>query len=161
MNLQRMKNKSEGFTVIELLIVLVVIGIIAAIVISTFSGIRAKERNSTRQTDIQAIQTNLEAYYSQNGYYPSLANLNSPNWRAKNMTKLNPSNLLDPSASNKNTNVAVLVVKPAKDVYSYAVTNSDGNSCESDQTACAKYTLTATFEGSVNGQKTYVKKNLD
>ena len=64
-------KKDGGFTVIELLIVIVVIGILAAIVISTYSGIQVKERNSKRQTDIVAIQTQLEAFYSQNGYYPS------------------------------------------------------------------------------------------
>src|SRR5665213_92435 len=148
-----LKKKQGGFTIVELLIVIVVIGILAAIVISTYSGIQVKERNSTRQTDIQMIQTRLEAFYSQNGYYPSFKSLNTSTWRVKNMAKLNSSVLVDPSATNKDTSVAILVDSPSKNAYSYAVTNSDGNSCETDQTTCAKYTLTATFEGTINGQK--------
>ncbi len=156
-----LRKSRSGFSVIELLIVIIVIGILGAIVISTYSGVRVKERNSTRQTDVQAIQTGLEAFYSQNGYYPSLKDINSFTWRTKNMPSFNSSKLVDPSALNKNTNVAVLVASPVKDAYSYAVTSSNGGSCESDQTSCVKYTLTATFEGSVNGQKTYVKQNID
>jgi prepilin-type N-terminal cleavage/methylation domain-containing protein len=156
-----MKKKSNGFTVIELLIVIVVIGILAAIVISTYSGIQVKQRNSKRQTDIQSIQTQLEAFYSQNGYYPSSANIDSTTWRDKNMANLRPSVMIDPSAADQNTADASLAASPAAKVFSYQVTDSNGNSCAKDVTNCAKYTLTATFEGTVNGQKTYVKQNLD
>jgi prepilin-type N-terminal cleavage/methylation domain-containing protein len=154
-------KKDGGFTVIELLIVIVVIGILAAIVISTYSGIQVKERNSKRQTDIVAIQTQLEAFYSQNGYYPSSKDINSVNWRDTNMPNLKSSDMIDPSSSNQNTADASLVPSPAAKVFSYQVTDSNGNSCQSTDTNCAKYTLTATYEGSVNGQSTYVKKNLD
>jgi prepilin-type N-terminal cleavage/methylation domain-containing protein len=156
-----LRNKDGGFTVIELLIVIVVIGILAAIVISTYSGIQVKEHNSKRQTDIVAIQTQLEAFYSQNGYYPSLKDINNVTWRDKNMPDLNPADLIDPSATNQNTADVTLSSAPAPKVYSYQVTDSNGNSCESVDTNCAKYTLTATYQGSVNGQSTYVKKNLD
>ncbi len=154
-------RKDGGFTVIELLIVIVVIGILAAIVISTYSGIQVKERNSKRQTDIVAIQTQLEAFYSQNGYYPSSKDINNAKWRDKNMPNLNPSDMIDPSSSNQNAADASLALLAAPKVFSYQVTDSNGNSCESVDTNCAKYTLTATYEGSVNGQSTYVKKNLD
>lgn len=157
----KLTKKQAGFTVIELIIVIVVIGILAAIVLSTYSGIQVKERNSKRETDIQALQTQLEAFYSQNGYYPSLKDINNVSWRDKNMPNLNPSDMIDPSASDQNTADAHLAASPGPDVFSYQVTDSNGNSCENDVTNCAKYTLTATFEGTVNGQKTYVKQNLD
>lgn len=153
-------KKQDGFTFLELIIVLVVIGVLSAIVISTYSGIQAKSRNTKRQSDIQSIQTNLEAFYSQNGYYPSLTNINNSTWRQKNMTKLETQTMIDPSAEQSNTNPQ-LSASPEKKVYSYKVTDSNGNSCESDDTNCAKYTLTATYEGSVDGSKTYSKQNLD
>lgn len=154
-------KKESGFSVIELLIVIVVIGILAAIVVSTYSGIQVKQRNTKRQNDIAAVQTQLEAFYSQNGYYPSLNDINSVTWRNKDMPNLNASDMIDPSAKSQNAADAILASTPGKDVFAYQVTDSNGNSCETKDTSCAKYTLTATFEGTVNGQKTYVKQNLD
>ena len=77
------------------------------------------------------------------------------------MSNLNPANMIDPSAVNQNTADAKLAATPAPKIFAYQVTDSNGNSCESKDTNCAKYTLTATFEGTVNGQKTFVKQNLD
>jgi len=151
------KNK-QGFTIVELLIVIVVIGILALLVITTYSGIQAKARNSKRQTDVASLQTQLEAFFSQNGYYPSLADMNSSSWLNTNMKSLDQTALTDPSNP---TQSKTLVAAPAAKSYAYAVTDSSGASCESTDTNCAKYTLTATYEGTVNGNTTYSKSNLD
>jgi len=157
-SLKKRNLNSKGFTIVELLIVIVVIGILALLVITTYSGIQAKARNSQRQTDVQSIQTQLEAFYSQNGYYPSLGDMNSTSWLGTNMKSLDKDALIDPSnPSNSQT----LASSPTAKQYSYAVTNSSDASCETDDTTCAKYTLTATYEGTVNGQTTYQKSNLD
>lgn len=153
-----LKKRNEGFTIVELLIVIVVIGILALLVITTYSGIQQKARNSQRQTDVQSIQTQLEAFYSQNGYYPSLTDMNSSTWLGTNMKSLDQDALIDPSNP---TQSKTLLAAPAAKSYAYAVTDSSGNSCESTDTNCAKYTLTATYEGTVNGSSTYVKSNLD
>ncbi len=151
-----LKNRNQGFTIVELLIVIVVIGILALLVITTYSGIQQKARNSQRQSDLQALQTQLEAFYSQNGYYPSLANMNSSTWLATNMKNLDKNALIDPSS-----NSSALVAAPAAKAFSYEVTNSSDASCEADATTCTKYTLTATYEGTVNGATTIEKVNLD
>jgi prepilin-type N-terminal cleavage/methylation domain-containing protein len=154
-----LKKRNQGFTIVELLIVIVVIGILALLVITTYSGIQAKARNSKRQTDIQSLQTQLEAFFSQNGYYPSRTDINTSSWLDSNMKSLDQNALIDPSNP---TQSKTLLAAPAAKSYSYAVTQSDGTtSCESDDTTCAKYTLTATYEGTVNGASTYVKSNLD
>ena len=152
------RKTNSGFTIVELLIVIVVIGILALLVITTYSGIQAKARNSKRQTDVASVQTQLEAFFSQNGYYPSRTDMNTAAWLTTNMKSLDQNALIDPSNP---TQSKTLVASPTAKSYSYEVTDSSGNSCEADDTTCAKYTLTATYEGTVNGQSTYVKQNLD
>ena len=90
-SLKKRNLNAKGFTIVELLIVIVVIGILALLVITTYSGIQAKARNSKRQTDIQSIQTQLEAFFSQNGYYPSLGNMNDSSWLSSNMRRCSSS----------------------------------------------------------------------
>ena len=153
-----LKNRKEGFTIVELLIVIVVIGILALLVITTYSGIQQKARNSKRQSDVAAVQTQLEAFFQQSGYYPSLTDLNGQAWLAANMKSLDQNALIDPSNP---TQSKTLVAAPVAKSYSYAVTDASGASCEATDTNCAKYTLTATYEGTVNGSSTYAKSNLD
>src|ERR1700757_3903220 len=98
-----LKKRNQGFTIVELLIVIVVIGILALLVITTYSGIQAKARNSKRQTDIQALQTQIEAFFSQNSYYPSLTDMNSSAWLATNMKSLDVNALIDPSNPTQST----------------------------------------------------------
>src|SRR5664279_2778784 len=68
------KRDERGFTIVELLIVIVVIGILAAIVITSFSGVQAKARDAKRNTDMRAFSAQLEAYYNGDtnaGSYPT------------------------------------------------------------------------------------------
>ncbi len=152
------KNNNKGFTIVELLIVIVVIGILALLVITTYSGIQQKARNSKRSSDVKSLQTHLEAFYSQNGYYPSRTDVNSDSWLATNMKSLDKNALIDPSNVTQSNDLAAAA---AAKVYSYVVSNAAGTSCESDDTTCAKYTLTGTYEGTVNNQTTTVVTNLD
>jgi type IV pilus assembly protein PilA len=160
-SLKKRNQDNRGFTIVELLIVIVVIGILALLVITTYSGIQAKARNAKRQTDVQSLQTQVEAFFSQNGYYPSLTDMNSASWRTTNMKSLDPNALVDPSSSCAPATASCLVSAPAAKSYAYAVSNSSGTSCESADSTCSQYTLTATYEGTVNGQSTYTKSNLD
>ncbi|HET9174037.1 MAG TPA: hypothetical protein VFN56_02010, partial [Candidatus Saccharimonadales bacterium] len=141
--------------IVELLIVIVVIGILAALVITTYSGIQAKARNSKRETDINSVQTQIEAYFASNGHYPSFADLSTASWDTTNLKSLDQSALHDPSAS---TSGITLSQTAGAKVYQYAPLNSGGTSCEADDTTCATYTLTATLE---SGAGTYTKTNLD
>lgn len=154
-----LRKRNQGFTIVELLIVIVVIGILALLVITTYSGIQAKARNSKRQSDIKSLQTQLEAFFSQNGYYPSLTDMNSGSWLTTNMKSLDQNSLIDPSNATQSKTL-VNSTTPSKQ-YGYAVTDSSGNSCEAQDTNCAKYTLTATYEGTVNGASNFQASNLD
>lgn len=65
------QNKKTGFTIVELLIVIVVIAILAAISIVAYTGIQVRARDSARTAAVQQIQKSLEAYRAENGVYPS------------------------------------------------------------------------------------------
>ena len=56
------KSANGGFTIVELLIVIVIIGVLAGIVITTFSGIQARARNTARVTAAQKAQKMLVTY---------------------------------------------------------------------------------------------------
>lgn len=163
-SLKSLKQQNKGFTIVELLIVIVVIGILALLVVTTYAGIQQKARNTKRQTDIAAIQTQLEAFYQTAGYYPNLTDINSTTWRATNMKSLDAGALVDPSSTCIPASASCVVGTAAAKTYAYAATDAAGATCDgaspADQ-ACAKYTLTATYEGQVNNSSTFVKNNLD
>ena len=65
-------KKQSGFTIVELLIVIVIIGILAAITIVAYNGIQQRARDSARTSDIAGVQKALELYRADNGIYPSV-----------------------------------------------------------------------------------------
>ncbi len=159
-----LKKQTAGFTVIELAVVVVILGILLTLVALTYNGVQAKNRNNQRQGDINALQTQLETYYaaSANGEYPTLVQMNDPAWRATNLPKLTTGIISDPRWSTKAVCTAAkqpsLSASPAVDCYAYQVTDASGGACNDTTAPCAHYTLTATLEG---GQLTYVKSSLN
>lgn len=148
-----LKRKESGFTIVELLIVIVVIGILAALVVTTFSGIQRKARNSERQTDINAVASQLEAYHAQNGKYPTLANVQDnatdTGFVKTQLKGLDRTALFDPKGTT--TNIAGT---PAANVYAYQV---EPAGCDNAAIECSSYTLTANRED----EAAYVKKSLN
>lgn len=66
----RRDGRQRGFTIVELLIVIVVIGILAAIVIVAYSGVQQRARNTQVVTGVVAYQKALISYNTINGSYP-------------------------------------------------------------------------------------------
>jgi len=66
-----MKKATSGFTIVELLIVIVVIGILAAITIVAYNGIQQRGRDSRMYNDLSNASKQLEVYNIDNGSYPS------------------------------------------------------------------------------------------
>lgn len=64
---------SSGFTIVELLIVIVVIAILAAISIVAYRGIQARAEFSVMQSDFETLTKAIELYKINNGTYPNSA----------------------------------------------------------------------------------------
>lgn len=67
-------HKRHGFTIVELLIVIVVIAILAAITIVAFNGVQQRAANSSKKAAVQSISKLISLYRTEhNGEYPSTA----------------------------------------------------------------------------------------
>ena len=62
-------NNSKGFTLIELMIVVAIIGILAAIAIPNFLTYQCKARQSEAKTNLGGIRVSQEAYYAEYDTY--------------------------------------------------------------------------------------------
>ncbi|MBA3679451.1 type II secretion system protein GspG [Candidatus Saccharibacteria bacterium] len=62
---------TKGFTLLELLIVIVIIGVLAIIIIPNLISGPARARDSQRKADLRSIKTALESYYNDQNSYPT------------------------------------------------------------------------------------------
>jgi general secretion pathway protein G len=80
------RNRRRAFTLVEILLVMTIISILAAIVIPKMVGRSEQARQTAVRADISSIKTALDAFEVDNGYYPkSLQDLiqqpsNAKNW---------------------------------------------------------------------------------
>ena len=112
-------NFVRGFTLIELLVVIAIIGILSGIVLVNLRSSQTKARDARRMSDVNALVTALNLYYSDNKAYPATLASLVPN--QLNAVPVDP-------LSSSSTPVA----------YSYAGLGSG--------TTCNSYHLGATLE---------------
>ncbi len=102
--------------------------------------------DSERKTDINALHGQLEAYDAQNGFYPTLDNVNNPSWRAANMQGLDAQALRDPKGTTTTLGKTATSIQ-----YGYTTSG-----CTSTG-ECTGYTLTATLSSGTS----YTKQSLN
>ncbi len=150
-------QKGRGLAIAGLVIGLIntVVGIILliALVGASFSGVQQKARDTERRTDINALHTQVEAYYAQNGMYPTLFNMNDTSFRNKDLKGIENDAFSDPKSPQTNQ----FTDKPSTTSLEYAYTvKPDG--CDNISKMCTSYTLLANLEGET--ETDYTKRSL-
>ena len=102
--------KTRGFTLVELLIVIVVIAILAAITIVAYNGIQQRAHTSSQKTAASTLHKKVEAYFAINNTYPTYSS--TPNTITPLLNGIKDSSLAGSSISLKGT---ALTGAPAND----------------------------------------------
>jgi general secretion pathway protein G len=96
------RRARQGFTLVEMLLVLVILAVLAAIVIPKFSGRSQQAKETAAKSQISSIELALDAFEVDNGFYPAGATglnalvdqpNNAQNWKGPYLKKGVP---LDP-----------------------------------------------------------------
>ena len=129
-----MKRLTRGFTVLELLIVIVLLGVGSWLFFTEKANVTAVQRDAARKVAINAMYYNLEeVYYQANHYYPSSID-------SKALRAMDPSLFTDPDG-----------IKLGESDANYRY---DGTGCSTDG-KCTGYTLRSSMEREAD----YVKTN--
>ena len=134
-----MKQHSHGFTVIEVITVILFLSVATIVLFSQRSSLVDSQHDSQRKAAINAMYYNLEeVYYSANHFYPSKID-------SKVLTAMDPALFNDPNGITVGTGGAD---------YRYTAEN-----CNADNTQCQSYTLRATLQKEAPYEKTSAHGN--
>lgn len=120
-------NTKKGFTVLEIILCIVFVGVFLVLFFLQKNNIEAMERDDSRKVAINAMFYALEeGYYAQNGYYPEYIE------KAEDLPWIDPNLFTDPYG-------VTLWNEEAESNYSY-----DASNCEDGK--CKSYTLRSIME---------------
>jgi len=74
--------RSRGFTLIEVILVIAVLGILAGIVVVSYGNAQQTARNAKALNDMKAVEDLVEIYHSKNGTYPKTTDNTQANWKS-------------------------------------------------------------------------------
>ncbi len=125
--MSKLLRKQGGFTLLELLIVIVIIGILAVLIIPNLAAGPQKARDAQRKSDLRNIKTSLEEFYNDSNGYPAATSE------------------LGAGANPYMKNVPVDPKGGAAYTYTQA-------GCAGSPSVCTSYTLDATLENGRDSQ---------
>ncbi|GEM_PF-1217577 len=64
------REKKQGFTLVELMLVIVILGILSAIAVPKFADIKTQAQTETCRHNMRLIASALQIYYGKTGEYP-------------------------------------------------------------------------------------------
>lgn len=113
----------HGFTIIELMVVIVAVAAISVVALSNVRTIRAQNRDTTKKQDINAVFYQLESFHETNGYYPQVPT-------EKTLKGIDPASLVDNNTKSINQPGSAYVYTPS--------------GCKEQK--CTSYSITSTLE---------------
>jgi len=151
--------KWRGFTVVELVITITIMGILLTLAVVNLTSTQANGRDAERKGDIEAIQTNLEAFYRTGtdtstslGRYPStiiagasettirgiLRDVDFKSLIAPNATSVTTSFI---AATNTDQTTSGITPQPTVSQYVYQPLQNNGSLCVNETQECRKFNL--------------------
>lgn len=150
-NIFKQQPASErGFTVPELLLLVIVIGVLSGFVLANYQSARAKERDKQRIDDVTSIYTKLETYANEKNAYPAA-------FGTQQLFGIDENSLKDPSGKMIVIHPAVLdataaqqVANPSEDSASSYLYIPYPAGCTNEANNCTGFVLKTFIEKPTN-----------
>src|SRR5476649_35559 len=121
MSINKLVKRQAGFTLLELLIVIVIIGILALLIIPNITSAPKKARDTKRKTDIVILRKGLEEYFVNNNFYPSSSGTVGPSGALSELTVGTAPIVKTLPTDPKNVSPYVYTYTPANSNSTYAL----------------------------------------
>ena len=134
------RRNNKGFTIIELLIVIVIIAILATIGVVAYGSVQKNARDSKRKSDISSLHTGLEAFFVQEQRYPTATEINDATFRDTYLKGIPDDTFKDPKDTDSLVDTSTTT---PTNQYAYVPLPTG---CDNGTNPCLEYTLAATLE---------------
>ncbi|MDQ3065073.1 MAG: prepilin-type N-terminal cleavage/methylation domain-containing protein [bacterium] len=120
------KSNQKGFTIIELLVVIVIIGILVALALPNLFAAQKRGRDADRKNELKNLQQKLETHFGDNDAYPAA------------LADMSPAPTADETTGPRTD---AYTYAPAADSQSYTLTTDLENDDDKDADASGNYVL--------------------